>query len=375
MNSARAPLWLSSYLVPFVTLSYPTDRPAEPDSFPTANYYTTGILDACLIVTCIAVMAVLRDATRLMVMEPFARWFLSRKYAFARDKEATNGGIPDDEKTSHDLARTRKLEDRMIQRSVLRFAEQGWSVIYYSVNFTFGLYLHCNFPTAPFHLEKLWLNYPHIPLAGPVKLYYLLQTSFYMHQVLVLNAEARRKDHIQMMTHHVISIALMVASYFGHFTRIGCLIMVLMDWCDIFFPLAKMFRYLALPTLCDATFVWFLVSWLVTRHILFMLAIRSLFADAPRFVPLEWSPEQGRFLSYESWIAFLALLIALQFIQLLWFYMICRVAWRVISGQGAEDTRSDEDNQEDALEVDAMDNPSSAPQKELKKRGRRETRD
>jgi len=308
-------------------------------------------------------------------MEPFARWFLSRKYAFARDKEATNGGIPDDEKTSHDLARTRKLEDRMIQRSVLRFAEQGWSVIYYSVNFTFGLYLHCNFPTAPFHLEKLWLNYPHIPLAGPVKLYYLLQTSFYMHQVLVLNAEARRKDHIQMMTHHVISIALMVASYFGHFTRIGCLIMVLMDWCDIFFPLAKMFRYLALPTLCDATFVWFLVSWLVTRHILFMLAIRSLFADAPRFVPLEWSPEQGRFLSYESWIAFLALLIALQFIQLLWFYMICRVAWRVISGQGAEDTRSDEDNQEDALEVDAMDNPSSAPQKELKKRGRRETRD
>ena len=32
-----------------------------------------------------------------------------------------------------------------------------------------------------------------------------------------------------------------------------------------------------------------------------------------------------------------------QFIQILWFFMICRVAWRVVSGQGAEDTRSDDE--------------------------------
>lgn len=83
---------------------------------------------------------------------------------------------------------------------------------------------------------NVWPGYPHIPLAGTVKFYYLLQTAFYMHQVLIINAEARRKDHWQMMTHHVITIFLMIGSYFYNFTRIGCLIMVLMDWCDIFLP-------------------------------------------------------------------------------------------------------------------------------------------
>lgn len=97
-----------------------------------------------------------------------------------------------------------------------------------------------NLPTAPFDPSKVWLGYPHITLAGPLKFYYLTQTAFYMHQVLILNAEARRKDHVQMMTHHIITIALMVASYFYNFTRVGCLIMVLMDCCDIFLPVSTL---------------------------------------------------------------------------------------------------------------------------------------
>lgn len=77
------------------------------------------------------------------------------------------------------------------------------------------------------------MGYPHIPLPGVVKFYYISQTAFYFHQILILNAEARRKDHVQMMTHHVITIILLVASYYYNLTRIGCLILVLMDPCDI----------------------------------------------------------------------------------------------------------------------------------------------
>jgi acyl-CoA-dependent ceramide synthase len=84
----------------------------------------------------------------------------------------------------------------------------------------------------------LWVNYPHIPLAAPLKFYYVTQIAFYLHQVFILNAEARRKDHVQMMTHHVITIGLMASSYFLNFTRIGCLTMILMDWCDIFLPVS-----------------------------------------------------------------------------------------------------------------------------------------
>lgn len=87
----------------------------------------------------------------------------------------------------------------------------------------------------------VWINYPHIPLAGPIKFYYLTQNAFYIHQILVLNAEARRKDHWQMMTHHVITVVLMLGSYFYNFTRVGVLIMMLMDLCDIFLPVRTLF--------------------------------------------------------------------------------------------------------------------------------------
>lgn len=87
----------------------------------------------------------------------------------------------------------------------------------------------------------MWAGYPHIPLAGVVKVYYLLQISLYVHAVLLLNAEAPRKDHWQMMTHHVVTIVLIVASYTYNFTRVGCTIMVIMDWCDIFLPVRASF--------------------------------------------------------------------------------------------------------------------------------------
>ena len=84
----------------------------------------------------------------------------------------------------------------------------------------------------------LWLNYPHVPVAGTVKFYYLTQIAFYLHQVLILNTEARRKDHVQMMAHHIVTIMLMVTSYAVNLTRTGSLVMVLMDCSDVFMPVS-----------------------------------------------------------------------------------------------------------------------------------------
>lgn len=99
--------------------------------------------------------------------------------------------------------------------------------------------MHRNVPTSVLNPVDVWVNYPHIPLAGPLKFYYLTQSAFYLHQILILNAEARRKDHWQMMTHHVITVVLMLGSYSYNYTRVGCLVMMLMDLCDIFLPVRE----------------------------------------------------------------------------------------------------------------------------------------
>ena len=153
MNTAQAPEWLPSFLVPFVTLSYPTSPPAAPDSFRNSSYYGGGLLDGCLIITCIAVMAVLRDALRLGVFEPFAKWYLTR--TLKKSKAKQNGHANGDAKKSNgsplktngtangsahhaDVVIT-KREARRLHRSVLRFAEQGWSFVYYTLQWLYGL--------------------------------------------------------------------------------------------------------------------------------------------------------------------------------------------------------------------------------------------
>ncbi|KAI6105631.1 TLC domain-containing protein [Pisolithus sp. B1] len=351
MNTAQAPEWLPSFLVPFFTLSYPTGKPISTDSFHDSAYFSTGLLDGCLIISYIAIMAILRDFTRVYVLEPFAKWKLTRDWRRSSQPTVDGNGIPNGAipngcamHTSNSSSMSKK-QARKMHRYMLRFAEQGWSAIYYSIQFSYGVYVHCQLPTRLLNPTALWLNYPHIPLAGPLKLYYITQTAFYSHQIFILNAEARRKDHAQMMTHHVITVILLVSSYFTNYTRIGCLIAVMMDWCDILLPIAKMLRYVGLYTLCDVTFAFFLLSWLVTRHVLFVIAIKSAWFDSVRLVPENgWAPERGAYFSHFTHQSFVSLLVFLEVLQVVWFWMICRVAWRVLTGQGASDHRSDEDN-------------------------------
>ncbi|KAJ7784888.1 TLC domain-containing protein [Mycena maculata] len=333
-----------SYVAPFLSLSYRRDIPTITlDSFPDSAYYNTGPKDVCLLITCMAVMAVLRDALRLGVFEPLARWKLTRDIRRNHSKIMTGNGRANG--NSHTNGAVSKSELRHMQRSVLRFAEQGWPAVYYPLQWFYGLYVNYNISVDIFHPETLWLGYPHIPLAAPAKIYYLTQTAFSLHQILILNAEAPRKDHWQMMAHHFITVWLLGVSYFFNFTRVGCYIMVLMDLCDIFLPMFKMMRYIGLPRIAsDVTFVLFFVSWFITRHVLCVLVIISTYVDLPRIVPFEWSPHLGRFLSREHWVIFCACLTVLRILQLLWFGMACRVAYRVITtGKEVEDERSDEE--------------------------------
>jgi len=246
----------------------------------------------------------------------------------------------------HAAPRLSKREERRRERGVTRFSEQGFSMIYYVVYWSFGMYIYVNSPWFPFNPEEYWKGYPHAVLPAPVKFYYLTQLAEWCHQVIVLNIEARRKDHWQMFSHHIITITLMAGSYATNLTRVGTMILLLMDFCDFVFPIAKMLRYVGFEKAKDVAFVVFLVSWFLTRHVLFGSVIYSVYRDAPKFIPQLWSPARGLYLSRESWIGYLALLLTLQVILLLWFYLIIIVAARVVSGQSAEDVRSDEEDNE-----------------------------
>ena len=226
----------------------------------------------------------------------------------------------------------------------MRFAEQSWSFFYYSILFLFGVFLYLR---APYYnnLDNLYVGWPHYQMDSLFKKYYLVLIAAWLQQIIVLNIEQRRKDHYQMFSHHIITCCLIIGSYYFYFVRIGHLILMLMDLVDIVLAAAKMLKYAQFTRSCDLMFIVFLISWIILRHgvynILFYHAwhnSRHLMAAGECVAGVV----QKRCWNTSIINTFLALLGGLQVITIIWMFLILKVAYKVVTGKGAEDVRSDD---------------------------------
>lgn len=82
----------------------------------------------------------------------------------------------------------------------------------------------------------MWTDWPLRGTDWLHKWYYLVQFAFWLQQIVVLHIEERRKDHYQMLAHHIITCSLMAGSYAYHLTRVGNVILCIMDFVDILLP-------------------------------------------------------------------------------------------------------------------------------------------
>lgn len=88
------------------------------------------------------------------------------------------------------------------------------------------------------NLPAMWSGFPTRSMTGLFKLYYLAQFGFWLQQIMVINIEERRKDHWQMFTHHIITCLLLIGSYGYYQTKVGNVILCLMDVVDLVFPVS-----------------------------------------------------------------------------------------------------------------------------------------
>ena len=194
--------------------------------------------------------------------------------------------------------------------------------------------------------EHLWLGYPVTTMDALSKAVYLWEASNYIHQVFVIHLEERRSDYWQMLTHHFVTLLLIGGSYVSCFHYVGFAILLLMDPADICLSLAKLSKYMGCTTLCDVLFAIFMLVWIITRHIGYAFVWWSCYKDAPRLTSFgtTYNLASGHMLTPTSYVFFLVLLGMLQMILLVWLGMILRIALRVVTAQGAVDTRSDDDS-------------------------------
>lgn len=231
--------------------------------------------------------------------------------------------------------------------NVHKTGENAWLVLYYSTSFLTGLRMCKKYLNL--RMDSIWDNYPELYLPMDIKLFYLTQCAFYVQLLILVAIEKHRKDVELMFIHHTVTILLISASYYTNFVRVGLVVLAIFDAADALLPLAKIFQYAWWVIPGYSTFFLFTVTWVYTRHWLFLKIIWSVVAVAPTKLPLIWDPSNGYFCNYTwSMTFFLGILISLEIMQIVWLANILRlISSQILVGKKLGDDRSNRSDESD----------------------------
>jgi ceramide synthetase len=203
--------------------------------------------------------------------------------------------------------------------------------LFYVIAFWAGLYILWDKPWT-WDTKHCWYDYPFHPLTSDLYWYYMVEMSFYWSLAFSICIDVKRKDFVEQLVHHVVTLSLMVVSWTGNMTRVGTLIMCIHDAVDYILELAKMTNYIKWQRATDALFVVFAVVFFLTRIVIYPYRVlySSLF-------------EGHVIIGFANiYYAYNGLLIALQVLHIIWFYMILRMVYGyLISGTAEKDDRSE----------------------------------
>ncbi|XP_051282612.1 ceramide synthase 5 [Dicentrarchus labrax] len=243
--------------------------------------------------------------------------------------------------------RVRRNQDRpSIQK---KFCESMWRFTFYLGIFIYAI---CHLWVSPWMWDtrQCWHNYPFQPVSHGQYNYYVAELAFYCSLMFSQFIDIKRKDFMIMLVHHLATILLITFSYANNMLRAGTLVMCVHDASDIFLEAAKLANYAKFQRLCDGLFVVFSISFFLTRLVIYPFwVVHSVLFESWEIVG-----------PYRAWWLLNGLLLVLQALHIIWFYLIARIAIKAIfKGKVSKDDRSDiESSSDEEIYSNCSKNPS-----------------
>lgn len=219
---------------------------------------------------------------------------------------------------------------------VSKFCETLWRFTFYTVIYVYGSMVMYNSTWFWDNIQS-WVGYPMQELHHTTKVYYLAELSFYLALLCTIFTDVKRKDFTEQVIHHFATISLISLSYCCGFTRIGSLVMWCHDISDIFLEGAKLFVYSKNTAVADALFIIFGITFFISRLIYYPFWI----------LHTTWVKSMWLYKPFPGYYLFNGLLLVLQFLHIFWFYLIAKMAIRLMTGNQVEDSRSDDESEEE----------------------------
>ncbi|KAG0242977.1 sphingosine N-acyltransferase lag1 [Actinomortierella wolfii] len=360
------PYQASSWIGKAFTLQYET-RIIDPDTGRETLMYGKGWDDMYMVLLWIMIWTGLREGVMTHFYIPLGRYFNvgqkpnnktkkthknqhhqkqqhqgpmngSSKHSVQHEKTASEGSTK---------AKGTTKEEQIREGKLLRFAEQGWLVLYDGCMWTFGM-IQLYYSPYWGDTRWFWLDYPKTLLSPTFKWYYLIQFAFWLQQLLLalIGIEKRRKDFLEFLIHHIITCLLVGFSYSFNLTSIGHAVLCAMDFSDIVLAACKMLKYMHKDQIADVGFVFFVITWIASRHYYFGKIIYSAWTEPMIHAEMGWDPSRGLFFTEGILNGFLFLLIALYCVLIFWLMLIFRVVSKVLRGENSEDVRSEDEEEE-----------------------------
>nr|XP_020463715.1 ceramide synthase 5-like [Monopterus albus] len=218
-----------------------------------------------------------------------------------------------------------------------KFCESMWRFTFYLAILIYAIHYLWVSPWM-WDTRQCWHNYPFQPMSPEQYNHYAAELAFYWSLMFSQFTDIKRKDFNIMFIHHMASITLITFSYANNMLRAGSLVMLVHDTSDIFLEAAKMANYAKYQRLCDGMFVVFSIIFFLTRLVIypFWIIYSVLFESWEIIGP------------YRVWWVLNGLLLVLQILHIMWFYLITHIAVKAIfKGKVAKDDRSDIESSSD----------------------------
>jgi ceramide synthetase len=172
-----------------------------------------------------------------------------------------------------------------------------------------------------------------------IRWFYSMEMGFYIYSIPSLFFwETRRKDFLEHAAHHHVTLFLILYSHYVNFMRVGVMVMVLHDVCDIWLEIAKLGNYANSEILSTGFFIVFLMVWISMRLVYFplwiirstMYEVISEVADKVPHIPRE-----------PHYSLFNGLLITLFLLHIYWTFLILKVVKGKLKSGKTQDVRED----------------------------------
>jgi len=240
---------------------------------------------------------------------------------------------------------------RMSDKEVVKYPESAWKFLFYLSTFSLTLYITFGQTCCQYFYQPslIWDNYSmNDVVPNNMHILYLIEISFYIHSIYaVVCLDEWRKDSLVMFIHHIITFLLLSLSFVIKGHRVGVLVLLLHDGCDVIMEGTKCvlnFKSIGglfgkvMDILSAIGFISFVISWFICR--LYWFPLKAIYSCSEYLTKHEIKSPFVLVLYSMLWI-----ILAM---NIYWFTFIVKLLINILTGKSSklEDTREYSQKQE-----------------------------